>query len=196
MQKIVIFWLALLYGLGGISIHVERAMAADTAMVEQADFWAALQWLEASPLAAWVNQTAIGYPTVLSLHVIGMAILVGTLLMLDLRLLNIVTGIPLPALITMIRFASIGFIINAISGVGLFVAQATTIVSSVPFLTKMTLIGMGAIITAVIYRRLKLNAGAWDDAAAPDALKKPAMLSIVFWVGAIIAGRLIAYLSD
>ena len=214
MRKIIFFCWALVAGLGGTS-YAEHAIAAGNSAAEQVavravaetDAAAAatvaeeersvpiLERLEDTALAGWVNKSKVVYPAVLCMHVIGLAILVGILTMLDLRLLGLVTGIPLSALAPMIKFAWTGFIINAISGLALFAAQATTMAASGPFLTKITLVFLGAITTVVIQRRLRSNAGVRDDASTPSTLRTLAVLSLVLWMGAISAGRLIPYFN-
>ena len=215
MQKIVLVWWAVIVGLSGLIIDAGQAMAVENAAGERAagattimmteaaastvghqSSTAVLPWLEGTPFSVWVNRSAAAYATLLCLHVIGLAILVGTLIMVDLRLLNAVTAIPSTALVPLIRFASIGFIINATSGLALFVAQATTMATNVPFLTKITLIVLGVITTAVIVRRLRCSSGLRDAASAPNTLRTLAALSIVIWLGVIAAGRLIPYLGQ
>ena len=55
-------------------------------------------WLEESGLAEWVRMSSIGYPTVITLHAIGMAIMVGLCVIVDLRLLGKFEGVPYEAL--------------------------------------------------------------------------------------------------
>ena len=149
--------------------------------------------IETSSLSAWVGESDYGYPIVISLHAIGLAIAIGILLMVDLRLLNVVRGFSLPTLVPLIRLAWLGFAINALSGISLFAAQASTLLSSPPFLTKIGMILLGAVATAVMQRQL---AGVIDDrstASAPASIKLLAAASVIFWLSAICAGRLIAY---
>ena len=71
------------------------------------------EWLLGSP-SLWA------YPTVLTLHTLGLGVLVGANWALDLRLLGVAPGIPLRALEKLFRWMWIGFWINAVSGVMLF----------------------------------------------------------------------------
>ena len=92
--------------------------------------------LEETSLALWVGESLWGYPLMLSLHVIGLAIVVGIFVMRDLRLLGMFDGIAFAALPSLIKLGWIGFIINALSGFALFTSQATTFIESTPFLLK------------------------------------------------------------
>jgi hypothetical protein len=127
----------------------------------------------------------------IALHAIGMAIMVGLSLVIDLRVLGWFAGIPLPALQRFFKIAWIGFGINFVSGSALFAAQATSYIVDWVFLTKMGLVLLGAI-TAGILQPATANAGA--TGAVSGGTKAIAGIAIVFWLVAIVMGRLTAYL--
>lgn len=149
------------------------------------------EWLENTSVALWVGESLWAYPFMLSMHVIGLAIVVGILSMLDLRLLGSFKGIRTAAFLPLIRFAWIGFGINAVSGVFLFTSQATTFVSSTTFLIKLGCIFIGAILTKVLQNKLQETGG---DDSADGSLKGLAVVSLLLWLVAITAGRLTAYI--
>ena len=153
-----------------------------------------LEWLEGSGLAIWVAESLWGYPIVLGLHAVGLAIVVGILMFVDLRLLNVVGDIRLSSLQGPIKLAWIGFVVNALSGFALFSSQATYIIYSTPFLLKIGFVILGAIIGVWMQRQLKKNADSWEDGSQTSAIKAAAAVSLAVWIGAIIAGRLIAYI--
>jgi len=150
-----------------------------------------LAWLEATGLAEWVRSSQWGYPSMIALHALGMAIMVGLSLLLDLRILGWFAGIPLQALQRFFRLAWIGFGINFLSGSGLFSAQATSYIVDWVFMTKMTLVLIGAI-TAGILQPAVVKAG--PNAELSGGMKGVATFAIVVWIVAIIMGRLTAYL--
>ena len=84
-----------------------------------------LAWLEATGLAEWVRSSTAGYPSMIALHALGMAIMVGLSLLLDMRILGWFAGVPLQALRRFFALAWLGFGINFVSGSMLFSAQAT-----------------------------------------------------------------------
>jgi len=161
---------------------------------EEEDGPGILERLEGSALAIFVAESLYGYPIALGLHSIGLAIVVGLLMFVDLRLLNFLTEIPLSSLRPVIRIAWGGFAVNAISGFALFSSQATYFMYHTPFLIKISLIALGVSIAAYLQRQLRRNAASWDDGSQPISIKAVAAISLVCWFGAIIAGRLIAYL--
>jgi len=145
------------------------------------------EWLENTSVALWVGESLWVYPFMLSLHAVGLAIVVGILSMLDLRLLGAFRGIQAASFLPLIRFAWIGFLINATSGVFLFTSQATTFVQSVPFLIKIACILVGAILTRVMQGKLSEPDGG-------GSMKGLAIVSLALWLVAITAGRLTAYI--
>jgi len=154
------------------------------------------EWLETTALAIWVGESLWGYPIMLGSHAIGLAVVVGIFVMLDLRMLRVIRGVSFNAFLSLFRLAWIGLIVNAISGSALFTSQATTFIESAPFLIKISAVISGVIIGIFIQRRLRSRAADWDNADTniePSATALAA-LSLVCWIGAIFAGRLIAYL--
>ncbi|MDA1372759.1 MAG: hypothetical protein O2971_18660 [Proteobacteria bacterium] len=154
-----------------------------------------LAWLETSPVGDWVALSLYAYPLLLSLHIVGLAVVVGIFSMRDLRLLGIVSGLQPSAFLSLSRLAWIGFTLNAISGLLLFTSQATVFASSVPFLTKISCVTAGMVLAGIIQSRLRAES---EDTRNKDAItgstRALALASLLLWVSAIIAGRLIAYL--
>jgi hypothetical protein len=154
------------------------------------------EWLETTALAIWVGESLWGYPIVLGAHAVGLAIVAGFFLMLDLRLLRVIREIPFAAFLSLFRLVWIGFAINAFSGTALFTSQATTFAASTPFLIKISAVFAGVIVGIFIQRRIKLRAADWDNADTniESSATALAVLSLACWIVAIFAGRLTAYL--
>jgi hypothetical protein len=150
-----------------------------------------LVWLEATGLAEWVRSGNAGYPSMIALHALGMAIMVGLSLVLDLRVLGWFAGIPLQALQRFFGLAWLGFGINFLSGSALFSAQATSYIVDWVFMTKMALVLVGAV-TAGILQPAVAKAGPGGQLAG--GAKAVAAFAIVVWIVAIVMGRLTAYL--
>src|SRR5256885_11083745 len=101
-----------------------------------------LAWLENSSLAVWVHESPSiwAQPTVMTLHTMGMGVLVGASWVLDLRLLGISRNIPLSAFRWVFRAVAISLVVNVVTGVLLFMARATLFVAACPFLIKILLL--------------------------------------------------------
>jgi hypothetical protein len=151
--------------------------------------------LESSGLATWLREsnTIWAYPMVLTLHTVGLALLVGANTTLDLRLLGCARSIPLPVMERSFRVMWVGFWVNAATGALLFAADATTKGSTRLFAMKLGLVVLGVVVILATRRVAFGEAAARrTDVSAPA--KGLAALSLVIWVAAITAGRLMAYL--
>jgi hypothetical protein len=153
-----------------------------------------LQWLEMTRLADWVNTSLLGYPLMISSHAIGMAVMVGLAFALDLRLLGRFPGIPYAAFQRFIGLAWLGFGLNFLSGAALFTTRAASYVLQPVFVIKIALVFAGAITIAMLQPALARDSAGWGATTTPGRIRAIAYVSIVCWVGAIVTGRLIAYL--
>src|SRR3970282_1531535 len=84
-----------------------------------------LTWLENSALSDIVRTVAWVYPAVETAHYIGLAFLVGAIMLIDLRLLGLATTLPICSMIGLLRWVWVGFIINVASGSVMFIYGAT-----------------------------------------------------------------------
>lgn len=151
-----------------------------------------LEWLDTTALSTWLKESPSVWssPTVLTLHTMGLSVLVGACGLLDLRLLGVNRGIPLPAFRWVFRAVAISLTVNLVTGVLLFIKNPVTWASSVPFLIKMLLV-VASVVTVVPIRRFVLS-----DAAAGEVtsgIRALALVSIAAWSAAVTAGRLLAY---
>ena len=153
-----------------------------------------LLWLESIPLAVWVHESPSVWaqPTVLTLHTMGMAVLVGACWVLDLRLLGINRNVPLSAFRWVFRAVMVGLIVNLVTGVLLFAQRATTLGTALPFLIKIGLV-IASVATLVPLRSYVLHSDPQQAEVSGNA-RLLAIASILTWAGAITAGRLLAYL--
>ena len=157
-------------------------------------------WLEGTGLATWTREsTSIwAYPTILTLHTIGLGIVVGGSAVINLRLLGFAPRIPIASLRPLFRVIWWAFALNAVTGVLLFMSDATTKSHQRVFYVKLTLIAL-ALWTTTATRKM-VEASPADLYAPPDLTvgptnaKRVALVSLLLWTGAIVAGRLMAYL--
>ncbi len=155
-------------------------------------------WLETTPVADWVALSLWAYPSLLSFHIVGLAIVVGIFAMRDLRLAGVIKDIDPQIFLKLGKLAWAGFAVNLVSGFLLFTSQATIFVVNTPFLIKICSIIAGMVVAVMIQARIRSQAGATEsDDPAPggqyNSLKPLAIMSLFIWITAISAGRLIAY---
>ena len=152
-------------------------------------------WLQDTPFAHWVasDPSLLAYPTILTLHTAGMAIVVGTCVVMDLRLLGICGDVPLSALVGAPRLVWTGFFINAATGLALFTTDAEHKAVQTVFFVKLSLIFLALAVYARL-RRLVFRTAAPHASTMSSEVKALAVLSLLLWTGATVAGRLMAYL--
>lgn len=155
-----------------------------------------LEALQNSAFSGWVvgSDSIWAYPMILTMHTVGLGIVVGAAAVLDLRLLGVGPGIPLPEMERLFPLFWLGFTINVISGVMLFISEAADKAAQPVFLIKLSLIAIGVTVTARI-RRVMFRRGAAATSLIPPEARTLAMGSLAAWAGAIVAGRLMAYLK-
>jgi hypothetical protein len=132
------------------------------------------------------------HATVLTLHTTGMAVLVGASWLVDLRLLGISRNIPLSGLKWAFRAIAIGLAVNLCTGVLLFIKNAATWGTALPFIVKMGLV-IASAATLVPIRSYVLNNGAGEVEVSSN-MRLLAIASIIAWSAAVTAGRMLAYL--
>lgn len=134
------------------------------------------------------------YPAVEILHIIGFVVLVGSILALDLRVLGWGRAIPIaPMAQLMLPLSRVGFLLAISMGFLLFSADAAHVVKNPAFQAKLLLIAAALANVAIAH------VGPWRRVAlwgleAPAGAKATALLSLLLWLGAVCAGRLIAYM--
>jgi hypothetical protein len=153
-----------------------------------------LEWLQFTPPANFVAETLWAYPLFETLHTIGMALLVGALGLINLRILGYKSDLPIVGTLDLLPLAWLGFSINLISGVALFISDPVTFWGSVTFKVKLGLIVLAGINTFILSQSVFRDARAGVGSAPGSGARGLAASSLAFWVGAIILGRLIAYL--
>ena len=146
--------------------------------------------IENLPLSAWLRESNSiwAYPTMLTLHTIGLALLVGASAALDLRVLGWGQALALADLRPLFRWMWVGFWVNALSGVVLLMADASTKAAAPMFLMKLGLVAIGVAVMAAQKRETFAPA-----AASTRGARSLALVSLTVWFTAISAGRLMAY---
>ena len=151
-----------------------------------------LSKLEQLPFSMWVLQSP--YSTILFLHSIGMALVAGFSAVIDLRLLGFSPRIPIKPLERLYPWMWWGFAINAITGSSLLLADATTKGTNPDFWIKMVFVFTGIAVLKIMRKKV-FGDPQLDVAPVSGTAKGLACVSLVCWLGAITAGRLLAYVG-
>ena len=155
-----------------------------------------LIWLQDSALGTWVAGSIWGYPIVLVCHALGMAVVAGTVTMICIRILGFARAVPLMLFAHLSAIAWAGLVLNIVTGLALFSGDPVKFFYHPVFWIKLSLITMGAASLWLVVRALR-NTASMPEAGPETAAgaKLVAGCSLAFWAGAIIAGRLIAYIE-
>ena len=156
------------------------------------------QWLEQTSWATAIREGRWLWPTIETLHLFGIVVLVGATSALDLRLLGLVMRQePVSKLEQrLLPWAWAGFGIQMISGGLMFSSEAVKIYGNGPFRWKMVMLVLVALNFLVFHKGASRGMERWDvHAEAPAAAKVFAALSLLLWLGIVTAGRWIAFVD-
>ena len=136
----------------------------------------------------WIASHPIAYPALEVLHITGIALLLGSLVLLELRVWGFASDLPVKPLARLsVSVTLCGFGLVVASGLLMFAANPAEMLSNRAFLIKMGLVLLAGLNAAWFHGR--------DSLARADALARvQTVLSLGIWLAAIICGRWIAYL--
>jgi hypothetical protein len=153
------------------------------------------QWLQDTPYIQFVggSDSIWGFPLVLVFHTVGLALVVGTNAIVNLRVLGAGGQIPFSALLRIVRVMWIGFAVSVVSGAVLFLAAGTTSRAAWigVFYVKLSLIAVALVVTYLI-RPVLRREPAFGRIGAPPWAKVMAVTSMLLWAAAIGAARMMA----
>jgi hypothetical protein len=152
-----------------------------------------LVWLKTTPFAQWLLLSAWANPILLCFHAVGMALVVGSALMTNLRLLGYAKSLPISFFRKLFGLAWTGVAFNVGSGILLFIVDGNKYIGNWTFQLKIACIVAAGITTSVMWRVINTETGFDTAKDAGVRVRIAATLSTVFWLGAITAGRMIAY---
>jgi hypothetical protein len=152
--------------------------------------------------ATWLGWAVAGgipwlWPLFATLHFFGMALLIGCVAMLDLRMLGVGKSLPVGPLARLIPWGILGFGINMITGIGFYAGNPERF-QTFAFAAKMACIALAGAHVAWFYRtglaRRVAAVAAGQD--APAAAKLSAVTSLGLWLGVMFWGRMLTFFSD
>ena len=160
------------------------------------DFSAFLKSLEDSGLATSLRGSLYYFPFIESVHVMALALVFGTILVVDLRALGVAsTNRSFTRVSTeLLRITWCAFAISALTGSLMFVTNARVYAHNTAFQVKMVLLALAGLNMAVFHLTAGRHVATWDQAPkAPKAGRITAGASLALWLGIILAGRVIGF---
>ena len=154
-----------------------------------------LVWLEQTWPSVWVREypSLLGFPFILFLHTLGLAMLAGVSIGIDVWLLRARTFAQTLRMTGLIRVMWLGLGVNAASGVALLLAYPAKALTNPVFYAKLLLVVLGVYAVAQINREMFPDGRAEIGAAVTKTAKRWAAASLVVWGATIVTGRLLAY---
>ena len=160
------------------------------------DASALLSWLQETGLATRIRDSLILFPLLESVHVIGLALVFGTIAVIDLRLLGLASTQRSFQRIAADTFTWtwIAFALTAVTGLLMFITNATVYFHNSYFRAKIGLLVLAGLNVLVFELTARRTVHQWNHApSAPPVGRTVAAASLVIWVAVIFAGRMIGF---
>jgi hypothetical protein len=156
------------------------------------------KWLKGTELSWAVTHYAWIWPACETLHFIGLALLVGVIGMVDLRMLGVGKNLPIGPLHRLIPWGVAGFVINTITGFLFFAGDPFQYIHNAAFQLKILFLALAGINVAVFYLagifRYAESAGPGED--APLSAKLVSASSLLLWFGVMYMGRMLPFMGN
>ncbi len=155
-----------------------------------------LAWIGTLPFALAIRHSATLYIFVNAAHILSIGIIIGAILPLDLRLIGLIRAVPVEVIGPFLsRAAAVGVALAIVTGFCLFSVNPFEYAGNAAFLTKITLLALGVANAALLHLTPQ-----WRVAVKGGPLslrvRLSALLSLMIWTGAVIAGRWIGFLLE
>jgi hypothetical protein len=160
------------------------------------DLSAFLKGLEDSGLASSLRASLYYFPFLESIHVMALAVVFGTIVVVDLRALGIASKErPFSRISSeLLRLTWGAFAVSAATGALMFITNARVYAHNTSFRVKMVLLALAGLNMAAFHLTAGRSMASWDrSASAPRAGRITAAASICLWLAIIVAGRVIGF---
>lgn len=160
---------------------------------EPTNIWESIQY---SPLGIYIAESLWAFPTIETVHVIALVTVLGTLLVMDLRLLGLASS---NVAVTRMSKDTLpwtwgAFVLAAITGTLLFASKASTYMVNPYFLVKMSLIVVAGLNMLYFHFKVYKTVENWDESPhIPSGAKWAAAMSLIFWLVIVFCGRAIGF---
>jgi hypothetical protein len=160
------------------------------------DISGALAALEGSGLATSIRNSLYLFPLIESVHVVGLALVFGTILIIDLRLLGIAsTARPFTVIASdVLAWTWLAFAVTATTGLLMFITNAGSYYQNLYFRVKMGLLVVSGLNMLAFELTARRSVRDWDrNVVAPASARTIAAISLVVWIGVIFLGRWVGF---
>lgn len=155
-----------------------------------------VQAIEGGAINTWVLSTYWLWPLLEIIHFIGLSLLLGSMLVVDLRLAGFLRQIDIVSTHRLLPWAVIGFVMNLASGFLFFMGDPGRYSINIGFQIKMILVLIAGLNVLVFALKLNPAIGTWErHGDTPGLAKAVAWVSLGTWTGVLLLGRLIPYIG-
>lgn len=157
---------------------------------------AIVEYLTSTALNEWILSAVWAWPIFETIHFFGLSLLMGGLLITDLRLMGIFKGMSIAATEKIIPFVLLGFALNLATGIMFCIGDPGRYIINIGFQIKMVLMLLAGLNALYFWLKISPLMESWDQ-SGETALsgKLVGALSLVLWFGVLIFGRLIPYVG-
>jgi putative copper export protein len=158
-----------------------------------------IQWLNETPISVYLRESELAFPLTEAIHLIGLAISVGAIMWVDLRLIGLTMRRERVSDVVsrMEPWAVCGFAVMFVSGLLLFLGKPENYYNTTAFRIKVLLLPLAGLNVLYFHKSVYPHVGSWDDAEViPRRAKIVGCVSATLWVVIIVLGRWTAYFAD
>jgi hypothetical protein len=154
-----------------------------------------LKSLEDSGVATAIRGSSYLFPSLEAVHVIALSVVLGTITVVDLRLLGFASKSRSAERVSMevLKWTWGGFALAVLSGFVMFMTNARVYAHNTAFLIKLVLLALAGLNMLVFHLTAARTMDRWDRQAAPPIGKASAILSLALWIAVVFAGRVIGF---
>ncbi|HUE54916.1 MAG TPA: DUF6644 family protein [Candidatus Udaeobacter sp.] len=153
------------------------------------------RWLEQTSVGAGVRESLWLFPAIETVHLLGMAALVGTIAVFDLRLLGWMLRRERVSELAgrLLPWSWAGFALQVVTGALLFTSEAVKVYTNPAFRVKMLLIFLAGVHALIFHWTVYRDVASWEGGVLPAGAKVAGFVSILLWIGIVAAGRFIGF---
>ncbi len=154
-------------------------------------------YLKSTSISQTMTMSPVAWPLCETLHLIGLALLIGGAGLMDLRLMGLMRGVPLRAVMQVRKWAALGVAINVVTGVLFFIGAPDQYIHNPAWKAKLLFLAIAMVNVAIfettqVKRMLALSA----DADTPRSFKIAGAVSMASWFLVLYFGRMLPFIGD
>jgi uncharacterized membrane protein len=154
------------------------------------------EWLQNTAVGSFISASTWAFPTIETIHVFALVIVVGTIAIVDLRLLSVASRNRSVSQLSndVLPITWSAFCLAVLTGGLMFSSKAVEYLANWPFRIKMVLLALAGLNMLLFHFMTYRSVHKWDEAErAPSAARLAGALSLTFWIGVVVFGRWIGF---